>query len=115
MLVIRLSRVGKKKEPSYRILVQEKSKDPWGKAFENVGFYNPRTTPKTLTLKEDRIKAWIAKGAQPSPTLHNLLVDAKVIDSPKKKAMKKSKKGAEAAANTAKQEAMKKPAEPKAA
>ena len=85
MLVIRLSRVGKKKQPSYRIVVQEKQRDPWGTSFENVGFYNPRSKPKTITLKEDRIKEWLAKGAQPSATVHNLLVDAKIIRGEKMK------------------------------
>ena len=79
MIVIRLTRVGKRKQPTYRLVVQEKHRDPWGKAFEIVGHYNPRSIPKTVVLKEDSIKAWIAKGAQPSPTVHNLLVDAKVI------------------------------------
>lgn len=103
MLVIRLSRVGKKKEPSYRILVQDKLRDPWGKAFENVGFYNPRTTPKTVTLKEDSIKAWLAKGAQPSPTVRNILIDAKVMTGEKAKATKNTKKGVQAAARAAAQ------------
>lgn len=79
MLVIRLSRIGKKKQPSYRLVVQDKTKDPWGKSRDIVGNYNPRTTPKTVVLNEARIKEWIAKGAQPSPTVHNLLVNAKVI------------------------------------
>lgn len=85
MLVIRLSRVGKKKQPSFRIVVQDKRKDPWGKAHEIVGFYNPRSKPKTIDLKADRIKFWIEKGAQPSPTLHNMLIDAKVIEGEKMK------------------------------
>lgn len=86
MLVIRLTRIGKKKQPSYRLVVQDKTKDPWGKALDIVGNYNPRTTPKTLVLKEDRIKEWMSKGAQPSPTVHNLLVNAKVITGEKVKA-----------------------------
>ncbi|HJV32893.1 MAG TPA: 30S ribosomal protein S16 [Patescibacteria group bacterium] len=86
MLVIRLSRVGKKKQPSYRLVVQDKKKDPWGKSFEIVGQYNPRTNPKTVVLKEDRIKHWISMGAQPSASVHNLLVDKKVITGEKQKA-----------------------------
>jgi len=110
MIIIRLSRVGKTKQPSYRMVVQEKRKDPWGKSLEIVGFYDPRTKPKTITLKEDRIKFWLEKGAATSPTVNNLLVDAKVITGPKKKATKDSKKGAEAAK---KAEAGKKPEEKK--
>ncbi len=86
MLVIRLSRVGKKKQPSYRLVVQDKKKDPWGKSFEIVGTYNPRTNPKTVILKEDRIKHWISMGAQPSPSVHNLLVDKKIVSGEKMKA-----------------------------
>ena len=79
MLRIKLSRVGKRKQPSYRILVLERQKDPWGKAIENVGFYNPLTEPKTVELKADRIKHWLSVGAEPTPTVHNLLVDAGLI------------------------------------
>jgi small subunit ribosomal protein S16 len=86
MLVIRLTRIGKKKQPSYRLVVQDKARDPWGKALDIVGSYNPRTTPKTIILNEDRIKEWMSKGAQPSPTVHNLLVNAKVITGEKVKA-----------------------------
>ncbi len=92
MIVLRLTRVGKKKQPSYRLVVQEKHKDPWGKAFEILGQYNPRTTPKTINFKADRIKEWLAKGAQPSATVHNLLVDAKIIDKEKVNATMGDKK-----------------------
>lgn len=86
MVIIRLSRVGKTKQPSYRLVVQDKRKDPWGKAFEILGTYNPRTKPKTIKFKLDRIQAWLDKGASCTPTVHNLLVDAKVIKGPKKQA-----------------------------
>jgi small subunit ribosomal protein S16 len=96
MLVIRLSRTGKKKAPSFRIVVQEKQRDPWGTSLEIVGHYNPLTTPKTLVLKEDRIKEWLAKGAQPSNSVHNLLVDAKLIDGEKVKNTTKDKDASKA-------------------
>jgi len=83
MLRIKLSRRGKKKQPIFRILVIEKQKDPWGDFLENVGTYNPRDKENRLTLKEDRIKHWISVGAQPTPTVHNLLVDAGVISEKK--------------------------------
>lgn len=86
MIVLRLTRIGKKKQPSYRVVVQDKRKDPWGKALEIIGFYNPRSKPKTITFKEDRVKFWLARGAQPSTTVNNLLVDAKIITSSKQKA-----------------------------
>lgn len=92
MLAIKLSRFGKKKQPTYRVIVLEKTKDPWGDYLENLGFYNPRTQPKTIELKIDRIKHWISVGAQPTPTVHNLLVSQGIIEAPKKKASKISKK-----------------------
>ena len=96
MIVIRLTRVGKKKQPSYRLVVQEKQRDPWGKALDIVGFYDPRTKPKTIKLNEERINFWLGKGAQASPTVHNLLVDAKVVKGEKLKATKGSGKGVKA-------------------
>ncbi|MDD5043781.1 MAG: 30S ribosomal protein S16 [Patescibacteria group bacterium] len=95
MLSIRLSRVGKTKQPSYRLIVVEKSKDPFGTYLEQLGFYNPRTNPKTIQLNAERIKYWIGKGAQPSDTIHNLLVDAKIIDQSKVKTVNISKRRAE--------------------
>ena len=61
MLVIRLSRVGKKKQPEYRLIVSEKTKDPWGKVKEILGFIRPRTKPKTINIKKDRIAYWLSK------------------------------------------------------
>jgi len=84
MIVIRLTRVGKKKQPTYRIVVQDKKRDPWGASIDIVGNYNPRTKPKTIVFKEDRIKHWLEQGAQPSNTVHNLLVDAKLIKGAKR-------------------------------
>ncbi len=92
MLTIRLSRVGKKKQPSYRLIVSEKSKDPWGKFIENLGIYNPRTSPATIDFKADRIKDWISKGAQTSNTVWNLLVDQKIVEGAKRLKVKLSKR-----------------------
>lgn len=86
MLVIRLSRGGKKKQPTYRLVVQEKHRDPWGTSVEIVGNYNPRTSPSTLNLKEERIQHWLSVGAQPSATVHNLLVNAGLIKDKKVRA-----------------------------
>lgn len=87
MLVIRLTRVGKKNQPTYRVVVQEKHRDPWGTSVEILGHYNPRT--KVLVVKGDRVKHWISKGAQPSPTVHNLLITNKVIEGKKLRATTK--------------------------
>ena len=92
MLKIRLQRVGKKKKPAYRFVVSESSKDMYGKHLEILGHYDPFT--KICEVKKDRIQDWISVGAQPSPTVHNLLVDQNVIDKPKVVASKGKKKSA---------------------
>ncbi|MFH1098450.1 MAG: 30S ribosomal protein S16 [Candidatus Uhrbacteria bacterium] len=92
MLVIRLTRVGKIKQPSYRIVLQEKQRDPWGKHQELLGRYNPRTKPSTIELREDRITYWIKRGAQPSDTVWNLLVDRGIVTGPKRRSSGISKK-----------------------
>ncbi|MDP2933865.1 MAG: 30S ribosomal protein S16, partial [bacterium] len=88
---IKLSRVGKKKDPSYRLLVLPKTKDPWGDFLENVGFYNPKAKPKVINLKADRIKHWLKVGAQPTNTVYNLLISQGIIEGKKRKASKISK------------------------
>jgi small subunit ribosomal protein S16 len=78
MLKIRLQRVGRKHDPSFRVVVTDsRFAAQSGKALEVLGSYNPRFD--NPTLKEDRIKEWIAKGAQPSGTVHNILVGAGII------------------------------------
>lgn len=84
MLAIRLFRIGKKKQPSYKIVVTDKQNPPQGGQFiEQVGFYNPLTNEKTL--KEDRIKYWLSVGAQTSDTVHNMLITEKIIEGEKRK------------------------------
>jgi len=92
MLTIRLSRVGKKKQPLYRLIVSEKTKDPWGTYLENLGTYNPMTKPATVNFKADRITHWLSKGAQASDTVWNLLVDQKLVKGDKRLKVKISKK-----------------------
>lgn len=92
MLHIRLRRIGKKKQPTYRLIVCEKAKDPYGDYLENLGTYNPRTTPSEINLKVDRIKDWISKGAQCSNTVWNMLIDQGVVTGEKRKSIEISKK-----------------------
>ena len=68
MLRIRLTRVGKKKQPSYRIVVIEKKNARNGRFVEIVGHYNPRQDPAVVEMKADRVQYWLSKGAQPSDT-----------------------------------------------
>ena len=82
MLKIRLKRVGRKHDPSFRIVVTEKHLGPKsGKYIENVGFYNVLKGDKNLN--GERIKYWISKGAQVSNTVHNLLITEGVIEGKK--------------------------------
>ncbi len=85
MLVIRLSRVGKKNQPEYRLIINEKHKDPWGDALEYLGYYNPRTEPALITLKVERIKYWLSQGAQVSDTVRNILIDQGIMEGSKAK------------------------------
>ncbi len=85
MLTIRLSRIGKKRKPFYRLIISEKTKDPWGTFLEQLGHFNPHT--KEAVLKADRIKYWISVGAQMSNTVNNLLVKEGVIKEDKAKSV----------------------------
>ncbi|MFA5947318.1 MAG: 30S ribosomal protein S16 [Patescibacteria group bacterium] len=84
MLTIRLSRTGKKKQPYYRIVLQEKTRDPWSPAIEVLGTLNPRLDRKDAVLDKERISFWLAKGAQPSDTLNNLFIDHGLVKGDKK-------------------------------
>ena len=70
---LRLTRVGSKKNPVYRIVAADSRSPRDGKFLEIVGRYNPQTDPSTIELDEDRIKDWLSKGAQPSSTVAKLL------------------------------------------
>lgn len=94
MIAIRLQRMGKKKQPTYRLVVSDKQKDLYGTQLEILGNYNPIAQPKVIEFKADRIKYWLSVGAQPSATVHNLLVSQKIIESKKVKSWRpKAKKG----------------------
>lgn len=101
MLTIRLSRTGKSKEPHFRLIISEKTKDPWGDFLEILGHYNPRTNPATFDVKEDRLKYWISKGAQVSDTVYNLLIERKVLTGTKRKITHTKTKKVEAGATPA--------------
>ncbi len=92
MLTIRLTRVGKTKQPQYRFIVSEKARDPWGKALEILGTYNPLTEPPQFKVETERIHHWISKGAQCSDTAWNLFVDHKLVKGEKRKMQSVSKR-----------------------
>ena len=70
---IRLTRMGSKKKPFYRINVADSRSPRDGRFIETVGTYNPLTDPETVTLKEEKVMNWLNNGAQPSDTVRNIL------------------------------------------
>ncbi len=73
MVKIRLWRTGAAKQPSYRVVVTESRMGPTGKFIEVVGHYNPLTDPATIKIDTEKVKAWIARGAQMSETVAHLV------------------------------------------
>ena len=79
MVKIRLQRFGAHKAPKYRIVAADSRSPRDGKFLEIVGTYNPLTNPATVTLDAEKINAWLAKGAQPTVTVKNILVANNII------------------------------------
>lgn len=97
MLTMRLQRVGKKNQPSYRIVLAEKHRAATKKIVELLGHYNPRT--KEFGVKnEGRLKYWISQHIELSPTLRNLLITKGMLQGEKVKAWRPKPKPAEASA-----------------
>src|SRR5437588_9892535 len=78
VLMIRLSRIGKKKKPFYRVVVIEKTRPRNGRVVEAVGTYDPLKKPAELKLDAERIKHWLGVGAQPSDTVRSFLRQQKI-------------------------------------
>ena len=72
MLAIKLQRIGKKHQPSYRVVVAEKRSKMAAPPVEDLGSYDPRT--KATTVKKERVLHWVKMGAQPTVSMHNLLI-----------------------------------------
>ncbi|HEX8645967.1 MAG TPA: 30S ribosomal protein S16 [Thermoleophilaceae bacterium] len=70
---VRLTRVGSKKNPVWRVVVADQRSPRDGRVIEQVGRYNPQTDPSEIVLNEERIHHWIARGAQPSDTVKRLM------------------------------------------
>lgn len=73
MVRIRLTRVGAKKQPSYRIIVADQRSPRDGRFLEIVGHYNPRVDPPAIDMVEERILYWLSQGAQPSDPVARML------------------------------------------
>lgn len=82
MVVIRLTRVGKKNSPAYRVVVAEKRRAVKRKFIEVIGHYNPTRKPKEVVISSERALFWLKQGAKPSDTIRNLMADSGII--PKK-------------------------------
>ena len=80
MVRIRLRKIGAKAQPSYRIVVADKEAQRDGRFLEILGFYNPRTEPATITVKEDLVYDWLKKGAQPSESVTRIFRSAGLLD-----------------------------------
>src|SRR3990172_4568165 len=80
MVRIRLRRVGGKNQASFRVVAADKESPRNGRFIEILGFYNPRTEPATINLKEDRIYQWISNGAQPSDSVMQIFKVAGLLD-----------------------------------
>jgi len=72
-LKIRLTRVGNKKNPIYRVVVADARSPRDGRSLETIGRYNPQLTPSLVEIDADRARDWIAKGAQPTESVRKLL------------------------------------------
>ena len=70
---MRLTRVGGRKDPVWRVVVADKRSPRDGRFIEIVGRYNPQTDPSTIELDEEKVRDWLAKGAQPSESVGRLL------------------------------------------
>jgi small subunit ribosomal protein S16 len=113
MLRIRLTRTGKKKQPTYRFVVAEQKAPIKGKFIEILGHYNPRTEPKTIVIDKEKAKSWMDKGAKPSSTVADLFVTQGILkksDLPPKPTLKRPKK-----VELKKEKEVKKPPKPKEA
>ena len=81
MLKIRLRRTGAKKQPAYRLVVADSTAPRDGTFLEILGHYNPLTTPTTFEIKEERVREWLQRGAQPTERVERLLKSRGVIQS----------------------------------
>jgi small subunit ribosomal protein S16 len=87
MVIIRLQRVGRKNHAEFRVVVAEHKRAASKQCIEIVGSYSPHTD--AVTLHVDKIKEWLAKGAQVSDTVHNILVNQKILSEKKKNVLPK--------------------------
>ena len=83
MVKLRLTRMGAKKAPFYRIVAMDSRKARDGKYIDQIGYYNPVSTPKQIVIDADKAKEWLAKGAQPTETVMSLLIGQGIVEKTK--------------------------------
>ena len=76
---IRLTRMGKKKNPFYRIVVADERTRRDGAPIEEIGYYDPMTNPATVKIDADKANKWLANGAQPTETVRSLLKKTEIL------------------------------------
>lgn len=98
MVKIRLKRTGRKGQPHYRIVVIESTRARDSKPIEEIGYYNPRTSPSTIVLDKEAAQKWLDQGAQPTETMEQILVKQGLLKEIKRgsKLAKQKKKKKEA-------------------
>ena len=80
MVKMRLTRMGAKKAPFYRVVVADSRYPRDGRFIEELGYYNPLTEPAEVKIDAEKAKAWLAKGAQPTETVKSLLKKSGIVD-----------------------------------
>mgnify|MGYP004470221445 CR=1 FL=1 len=90
MVKMRLTRLGDKKSPFYRIVVVDGREARDGKYIDKIGHYNPLSNPVELVIDADKAKEWLAKGVQPTETVKSLLVKAGVVEPSAKRSPSKT-------------------------
>jgi small subunit ribosomal protein S16 len=79
LVAMRLTRIGSKKRPCYRIVVIDKRRAQNGRFLEIVGQYNPLSDPAHIVVNEERARFWLSKGAQPSKTVRSILHKKEIV------------------------------------
>lgn len=80
MVRIRLRRTGAKGQPSYRVVIADSHSPRDGRFIEVIGHYNPRQEPSEIVIDKEKALAWIAKGAQPSESVHRLMARIGILE-----------------------------------
>ena len=88
---MRLTRMGDKKSPFYRVVITDSRTARDGAYIDKVGYYNPKTQPAQIVIDSEKAKDWLAKGVQPTDTVKNILVNEGILPKPTKLSPAKTK------------------------